>query len=125
MVSHRINAKLGGAIMKPKSINYKSLPDFFSKENKGQVIYRADMYAVAHKKIYFPLSKIHHTTDVETVSMKTAFEPGSTLAKLLSKMKYCVLVMYQYSPFHCLFSPVHLYFITSLLAQVSDQTLIR
>ena len=44
MVFHRINTKLGGAIMKPKEI-------------KGeQVIYRADMYDVVEKKKQFHFS---------------------------------------------------------------------
>ncbi len=44
MVSRQINAKLGGTIMKPKHLNF--LPfgfRFLSKENTGQVIYKADM----------------------------------------------------------------------------------
>lgn len=44
------------------------------------------------------------------VSVKTAFEPATTLAKPLSKITHCALVMYQHSPFRCLFSLVLFYF---------------
>lgn len=53
-VFNQINAKLWGAIMKPKNFKYKFLFFWFqissSKKNTGQEICKADMYNVAEIK---------------------------------------------------------------------------
>ena len=54
-VFHQFNAKPGGAIVKPISLFGFQIS--FSKEDTGQMIYRADMCAVADKNaVYFSLT---------------------------------------------------------------------